>query len=579
MQLRTWQREALDTITAGAKADYLIEATPGAGKTVFALTLAQQRLAEGAAQRVVVVVPSDSLRQQWADAGDRAGVRLMPVKENSDYDKRGYDGCVVTYQQLAAGAGAGLLRETMVRPTLVLLDEVHHAGDGRAWGNKLRHAVENAVLRVSLTGTPWRSDEKSPIPFVDYHPETRMVQLDYSYGYGSAVGDGVCRRMEFLAYDGEARWHDLSENVDVSATLGADLPRDKEAATLDTVFDPNHEWMPTLLQEAHDALREMRRNTADAGGLVVARDRAHADAYAQILTRITGERPAVAHGSQQDPKKIIDDFRDSDQAWIVAVKMVSEGVDIPRLAVGVYATNTGTPLFFRQVVGRFVRTRPNEELNAQLFIPAVPRLMELGRTIEDELRHQIELEKQAVEREQNGHSGSPGQPMLPLRTPIGASEAELFGSILAGQEASPAEVDQYRALAISLGIPGNWAASLLPVVREKNNRDLAAPAAPLIPVPTPEHAPTVDPAQRTPRHRLEKVLRGELETLVRKLGNTIAEDSNRRTSRDKAIRSVSKDLRQTFGARASMTVEELEEATKLIEWRISQREEARAARA
>ena len=133
----------------------------------------------------------------------------------------------------------------------------------------------------------------------------------------------------------------------------------------------------------------MRRNTADAGGLVVARDRPHADAYAQILTRITGERPAVAHGSQQDPKKIIDDFRDSDQPWIVAVKMVSEGVDIPRLAVGVYATNTGTPLFFRQVVGRFVRTRPNEELNAQLFIPAVPRLMELGRTIEDELRHQI----------------------------------------------------------------------------------------------------------------------------------------------------------------------------------------------
>ena len=441
MKLRTWQQEALNTIAPLAKKDYLIEATPGAGKTVFGITLVKRLLAERTAQRVVVVVPSDALREQWADNAGTHGLNLMPVKVAADYDKPGYQGCVVTYAQLATGAGADLLRRTMRTPTVVLLDEIHHAGDQRAWGDSLRRAVEEARLRVALTGTPWRSDTDSPIPFVQYSPDG-LVQLDYSYGYGSAVADGVCRRVEFLAYDGEARWHDLSENVQVTAKLGTEMPKDSEAAALDVIFDPGHDYMPTLLREANEALVEIRREVHDAGGLVVARDRAYADAYAHLLHSITGQMPAVAHGDRQDPKAVIDAFRSGTQPWIVAVKMVSEGVDISRLAVGVYATNTATPLFFRQVVGRLVRTRPGEELNAQLFIPAVPRLMKLGLTIEEELRHQLEMEKKNAEREgMLGEGSGGGNGMLPLRTSLGASEAELAGAILSGQEASPEEVE------------------------------------------------------------------------------------------------------------------------------------------
>ena len=75
--------------------------------------------------------------------------------------------------------------------------------------------------------------------------------------------------------------------------------------------------------------------------------------------------------------------------------MVSEGVDVPRLAVGVYATTTATPLFFAQAVGRFVRARERGE-TASVFLPSVPTCsayaaeMEvqrdhvLGRTVTDE---------------------------------------------------------------------------------------------------------------------------------------------------------------------------------------------------
>jgi hypothetical protein len=71
---------------------------------------------------------------------------------------------------------------------------------------------------------------------------------------------------------------------------------------------------------------------------------------------------------------------------MVAVRMVSEGVDIPRLAVGVYATSASTPLFFAQAIGRFVRARRPGE-TATVFLPSVGQLLELASEMEAERDH------------------------------------------------------------------------------------------------------------------------------------------------------------------------------------------------
>src|SRR5207253_894310 len=161
---------------------------------------------------------------------------------------------------------------TMTRRTLVILDEIHHAGDSRSWGDGTKAAFEPAVRRLSLTGTPFRSDD-NPIPFVAYErgddglPRSRA---DTTYGYADALHDGV---------------------VVLSADAGA-------------------------------------------------------------ASKIAS-------------------FAASEQRWLVAVRMVSEGVDLPRLAVGVYATSASTPLIFAQAIGRFVRARlPGE--TATVFLPSVP---------------------------------------------------------------------------------------------------------------------------------------------------------------------------------------------------------------
>jgi hypothetical protein len=72
--------------------------------------------------------------------------------------------------------------------------------------------------------------------------------------------------------------------------------------------------------------------------------------------------------------------------------MVSEGVDIPRLRVGVYATTARTELFFRQVVGRFIRrTLAPDRQMSYLLLPADPQLKRLAAQVEEERNHVLNL--------------------------------------------------------------------------------------------------------------------------------------------------------------------------------------------
>ena len=97
----------------------------------------------------------------------------------------------------------------------------------------------------------------------------------------------------------------------------------------------------------------------------------------------------VLHNEARAAEKLAA-FTNARDPWIVAVNMVSEGVDIPRLRVGVYATAAKTPLVFRQIVGRFVRTiprRPSEP--SWLYIPADPILRDHAAAVQQELRHAL----------------------------------------------------------------------------------------------------------------------------------------------------------------------------------------------
>ncbi|MCW2670296.1 MAG: hypothetical protein JWO27_2193 [Frankiales bacterium] len=388
--LRAWQRSALVSYLRAQPRDFLAVATPGAGKTTFALRVASELLGSGVVQAVTVVAPTEHLKMQWALAAAKVGIALDPGFKNAmGSTSSDFQGVAVTYAGVAAHPLLHRAR-TERRRTLVILDEVHHAGDALSWGDAVREAFEPATRRLSLTGTPFRSDT-NPIPFVRYERGSDGVTRsasDHSYGYADALRDGVVRPVIFMAYSGTATWKTRAGD-EITATLGEPLTVEQTAHAWRTALDPHGDWMPAVLQAADRRLSEVRRGMPDAGGMVIASDHKSAKLYAELLEGITGVPPVVVLSDDPGASKKIAAFDESTDRWLVAVRMVSEGVDIPRLAVGVYSTSVQTPLYFAQAVGRFVRNRKPGE-TASVFLPSVPVLLALAAEMEAERDHALD---------------------------------------------------------------------------------------------------------------------------------------------------------------------------------------------
>jgi superfamily II DNA or RNA helicase len=361
---------------------FLVSAAPGAGKTRPALELARTLLRERAVQRVAVVCPTTPLTRQWAAAAARLGVHLAPDAP-ALRPPRDFQGVAVTYARVASVAerwarqcGAG---------TLVIADEAHHLGEDLAWGTGFAKAFGPAARWLLLSGTPFRSDE-APIPGVRY--DDGVAVPDISYTYAEAVREGICRPVTFIPYDGVLQWRSGDDVVEASfaeALAGREAGRRYRTAISVELPD----GLPKILAAAHAKLEAVRAGGhRDAGGLVVAADGAHARAIAKVLTDVTGRKPTVVLHTDARAAEKLSAFTKSTDRWIVAVNMVSEGVDIPRLRVGVYATAAKTPLIFRQIVGRFVRTLPGRAADMSwLYLPADPVLRAHAADVERELRH------------------------------------------------------------------------------------------------------------------------------------------------------------------------------------------------
>jgi superfamily II DNA or RNA helicase len=468
--LREWQKEAYAEYFRQPRRDFLLVATPGAGKTAWALTVAARLLARREIAAITVVTPTEHLKYQWARAADAFGISLDPGYRNAQGRvSADFTGVAVTYAQVAAHPALHRQR-TLNRRTLVVFDEIHHAGDALSWGEAVRDAFEPAKRRLALTGTPFRSDT-NPIPFVTYVPDAdggRRSASDYVYGYGPALDDGVVRPVIFLAYSGEMRWRTRAGD-EIAATLGTPMTADQLAQAWRTALDPAGEWVARVLEAADRRLTEVRRGMPDAGGLVIASDHDAARAYAGVLRRLTGTRPVVVLSDDPAASRKIGTFGGSQDRWMVAVRMVSEGVDIPRLAVGVYATSVSTALFFAQAVGRFVRARQRGE-TASVFLPSIPTLLGYAAELEAERDHVLappgddaeEREAAEARRERDTPGAEDG-----TFTALGASAH--FDRVLydGGEFGTSAEEEDF------LGLPGLLEPEQVALLLRNRQADLA----------------------------------------------------------------------------------------------------------
>ena len=524
--LRGWQKDAYHEYFRTPRRDFLLVATPGAGKTRYALTVAAELLARREVAALTIVTPTEHLKHQWAQAAAQFGIAIDSAYRNAQ-GRTGADfaGVAVTYAQVAAHPALHRQR-TQNRRTLVIFDEIHHAGDALSWGDAVKEAFDPARRRLGLTGTPFRSDA-NPIPFVTYLDEPgggKRSASDYVYGYGPALEDTVVRPVIFLAYSGEMRWRTRAGD-ELTATLGMPMTKDQIAQAWRTALDPAGEWVSRVLEAADKRLTEVRRGMPDAGGLVIAGDHEDARAYAGLLRGLTGKRPVVVLSDDKAASKKISSFAESGERWMVAVRMVSEGVDIPRLAVGVYATSVSTALFFAQAVGRFVRARQRGE-TASVFLPSVPVLLSYAAELEAERDHVLrsplaetpedELALAEAERQRD----DPDAFDEPAFQALNASahfdrvlyDGGEFGTATAA--GSPEEED-------FLGLPGLLDPDQVrALLRKRQDAQLAARStaartlAPGVPAPETTSAPQAPPATPPVSRQALAALRKELNGLV-----------------------------------------------------------------
>ena len=555
--LRAWQRSALARYLAAAPQDFLAVATPGAGKTAFALRVAAELLADRLIDRITVVTPTEHLKAQWSEAGAQVGIAIDPDFRNSTgATSSDYTGIAVTYAGVAAHPLLHRAR-TENRRTLVVLDEVHHAGDARSWGDAVKEAFEPAARRLTLTGTPFRSDD-NPIPFVDYLPDAEGAlrsRADHSYGYAEALADGVVRPVVFLAYSGVSSWR-TSAGEEVTARLGEPLTGEQTARAWRTALDPGGEWIPAVLRAADRRLSGHRAGgMPDAGGLVIATDQTTARAYAAILAEVTGRTPVVVLSDEPGASARIARFGSSDERWMVAVRMVSEGVDVPRLAVGVYATSASTPLFFAQAVGRFVRSRRPGE-TASVFVPSVPVLLGLASELEAQRDHVLGRPHRAEEQwddallaQAQRQQDEPGEEEKSF-TALEA-HAELDQLIYEGTSFSADEEDY-------LGLPGLLEPDQVRTLLSQRQQEWLTRSR-----RTP--APAATPAPPTERPVLP--VREHL-TKLRKELNTLVALHNHRTNKPHGM--IHNELRTSCGGppTAMASIEQLEERIATLRtWR------------
>ena len=390
---RGWQERALDKFIEDRGKFFLINATPGAGKTILDAFIFQHLLENDIADFAVIVVPTTPLKGD-ADAGflgdwNKVGIDLTTVLKDGKGRPSEFRGAVITYQQLP-----NLITtfETWSRNgTRIALfpDEMHHASEDNSWGNAIERVGDISVKIIGSTGTPFRGD-KLRISFVSYDNDGKAV-ADVNYDYRKAVKERVCRAVQIILDDGIAEFIRRQDEEKESVRISEADTDDKARGTANTIYRADSNWLRKVIERADANLDEYRAVDPNAGGLIVCRpgtgdnDERHLRQVAKLVRELTGEEPEVISHDEIDANAKIERFRKGSGRWICAVRKISEGVDIKRLRVLVMATRPTTELLFRQLVGRVVRViNPKREEHATVFVAKFPQLRDWAAAISDE---------------------------------------------------------------------------------------------------------------------------------------------------------------------------------------------------
>lgn len=402
INLRDWQIAAKLAYEQADKTPWLGVACPGAGKTSMALSLAHDLLERDEVGRIVIVAPTNMVKEQWQEEkAPLFGIALS--SDEKEPEQADSHGLVTTYAMLANNPQGHRLW-TRRAPTLVIFDEIHHLmvtedEESRVWGDAARLAYGDSATRIiGLSGTPFRTDN-NPMPFVNYDEEG-WSKADFNYGYADAISDGFCRPVSFPLQGGDATI-EINDKL-YELTLGKNSNVDDDRRALNTLIR-DKEWLMEVIRDADSRLLEIRNTHRDAAGLIICPDINAARPVVDYMQEAINHKPDLVHSNDGQSRVKLKRFKNKGTMarWLVSVNMVSEGVDIPELRVLVYVSNKKTEMYVRQAVGRIVRLQPEipDDQQAVMYTPKDPDIQKIVETIMEERSHGLrDLERKARDK-------------------------------------------------------------------------------------------------------------------------------------------------------------------------------------
>lgn len=380
--LRAWQQQCIDSAFDSFnnhKHHFLAQATPGAGKTFMAANLAKRMFDNQMIDFVICFSPSKTVSKSIAEC--------FSAELNCPFDgKLGTLGSSITYQSLRH------IREHFWETlskyrVLCIFDEIHHCAgnsviNANSWGQHILYNVQKAsTYTLALTGTPWRSN-LTPVVLSSYTDPEGEIVCDYQYSLAQAVKDGVCRRPTLALMDCEHSAIKANNHIESFSSLH-ELITDGDINY--SVILHNDSALIHILETAVSRLKLIRTESPSAGGLIVASSISHAKKIATLLESTFNQTTTTVTYKEDGSHSRIERFKSSNTEWIVSVGMVSEGTDIPRLQVCCHLSNIKTELYFRQILGRILRTTSSRNQDAWLYTFAAPKLIQFAEEIEHDI--------------------------------------------------------------------------------------------------------------------------------------------------------------------------------------------------
>jgi len=328
--LRDYQQQSADEIRIAYRHGYrapLLVAPTGSGKTVLFSYIAHHAAARS--NNVLILVHRQELLTQTSRTLGDMGVDHGLVARGMTFTRAKVQ--VASVQTLVRR-----MHRMQWQPSMIVVDEAHHATGKTTWGKVLQHYSGAFVLGV--TATPERLDGQG----LGVDAGGFFDALVLGPSVSALVGEGYLSQPVVYA----------PATADLSAvhTRMGDYVKSELSAAMDR---------PTI---TGDACQHYRRHCHNEPAIAFCCSVAHAENVAEQF-RAAGYQAASIDGKLdgQVRRQRIADLADGQLHVLTSCEIISEGVDIPVVSAAILLRPTQSLGLSLQQMGRALRPHPGKE--------------------------------------------------------------------------------------------------------------------------------------------------------------------------------------------------------------------------